>query len=144
MSYDLAVFDPREDLRDRQAFEAWYDEITEWEQELDFNDPTNVSSALQSWFHEIRQAFVPLNGPFAARNTGKSEEGPAADYTLAPGLIYVGFSWSNAEQAYLKAKQLAQKYKLGFLDASGDEGAAWFPAPGGSYQVVHVASGEDE
>ncbi|MGM9486689.1 hypothetical protein [Ideonella sp. YS5] len=145
MSYDLAVFDPRAELRRREAFEDWYDERTEWEDELDYNDPANASPALQDWFDEMRQLFTPLNGPFAASDAGEGPLDKVADYGIGPDIIYVAFSWSCAEEAYEHCKRLAEKHGVGFLDASGAEGAAWFPSAEGRLQVVHVApSGEGE
>jgi len=140
MSYDLAVFDPRPELRLRAAFESWYDERTEWEDDLDYNQPSNATPALQAWFDEIRQKFVPMNGPLAPDDVGTREDELVADYTICKDLIYIAFSWGDAEAAYEMAKQLAAKHKVGFLDASGDEGAAWFPCAGDSLEVIHVAA----
>lgn len=64
MSYDLAVFVPRADLRDRHAFEEWWDVADEYEG--DTNDPTRAAPALQTWFHEMRKTYEPLNGPHAS------------------------------------------------------------------------------
>jgi hypothetical protein len=140
MSYDLAVFDPRQELRDRDAFEDWYDQRTEWEDELDYNQPTNASPALQAWFHDIRQKFGPLNGPFAADDAGEREGEHVADYSISTDIIYVTFSWGDVELAYTTVLELAEKHGVGFLDASGAEGAAWFPGKGGRLEVAHKAS----
>ena len=144
MSYDLAVFDPRPELRDRATFEDWYDERTEWEDELDYNDPANTTPSLQGWFHEMRQVFAPLNGPFAPADAGEGATDKLADYTIGPDIIYVAFSWSSTEEAYELCLRLADKHGVGFLDASGPEGAAWFPSPVGPLEVVHVAEAGDE
>jgi hypothetical protein len=144
MSYDLAVFDPRPELRDRATFEEWYDVRTEWEDDLDFNQPANATPALQAWFHDIRQTFAPMNGPLASDDVGTKDDELIADYTICTDLIYVTFSWGDAETAYAKVKELAAKHQVGFLDASGDEGAAWYPADSSSLEVVHVAAPDDE
>jgi hypothetical protein len=143
MSYDLAVFDPRSELRDRAVFENWYDERTEWDDGLDYNDPTNATPALQAWLLEIRQRFVPMNGPFAPEYPGEKVGELTADYTIARDLIYVAFSWSDVETAYATCIELAKKHRVGFLDASGDEGAAWFPSSEGAFEIVHTAPQEE-
>jgi hypothetical protein len=143
VSYDLAVFDPRKELRDRTVFEDWYDERTEWEDDLDLNEPGNATPALQAWFHEMRQTFVPMNGPLAPELPGSTKGELVADYTICSDLIYVAFSWSDVETAYERCIELAQKHGVGFLDASGDEGAAWFPAAGGALEVVHRSPADD-
>jgi hypothetical protein len=140
VSYDLAVFDPRSELRDREAFETWYDERTEWEEDLNYNDPANATPALQAWFHEMRQIFVPLNGPLADPRAGEDPDVKCADYSIASDIIYITFSWSETQEAYEQTKRLAEKHHIGFLDASGDEGAAWFPSISGTLEVVHTTS----
>jgi hypothetical protein len=97
---------------------------------------------LQAWFHEIRQTFVPMNGPLAPEYPGETEGELVADYTICNDLIYVAFSWSDAERAYERCIELAQKHGVGFLDASGDEGAAWFPSASGTLEIVHRSSAE--
>lgn len=144
MSYDLAVFDPRPELRDRAQFEQWYDVTSEWEDNLDYNNPANATPALQAWFHEMRQTFIPMNGPFAPEDVGMKEDELAADYTFAKDLIYVTFSWGDVEIAYEKVKELAGKHGVGFLDASGEDGAAWFPGQDGALVVVHSGDAEDQ
>ena len=142
MSYDLAVFDPRQELRDPQVFYRWYDERTEWEDDLDYNDPSNLSAALRAWFDEIRAIFPPMNGPHAARSTDNEASENTADFTLANDIVYVAFRWPQAEIAYETCIRLAERHGVGFLDASGNEGAAWFPNENGSLEVLHTA--EDE
>jgi hypothetical protein len=64
---------------------------------LNYNDPGNATPELQAWFHEIRQTFVPMNGPLAPDDVGEKEGELAADYTICRDLIYVTFSWGDAE-----------------------------------------------
>jgi hypothetical protein len=139
MSYDLAVFDPKPELKHRTEFDNWYDERTEWEDEIDYNNPENTSPRLQAWFHEIRKTFEPMNGPLSRADAGEKEEDRLADYTIARDIIYVAFSWSDAELAHAKVKELSAKHAVGFLDASSMDGAAWFPTASGNLELVHVA-----
>jgi hypothetical protein len=143
MSYDLAVFDPRQELRDRAEFEAWYDSTEEDEYTADYSDPGQATPSLQAWFHEMREHFVPLNGPYSPHATSDPRLEKAGDYSIGPDLIYVAFSWSQVEEAYELCFRLAQKHCVGFLDASGAEGAAWFPTPDGTLERVHIAADAD-
>jgi hypothetical protein len=147
MSYDLAVFEPRQELRTREAFERWYDQTEEYGDDGSYNDPTQATPALQAWFHEIRELFVPLNGPYQLQDLSDPRNDRAADYNFGPDLIYVAFGWSLAEEAYAACFRLAEKHGVGFLDASGEQGAVWFPNPeGGGMETVHVhqAGEQDE
>lgn len=144
MSYDLAVFDPRAELRQREAFERWYDERTEWEDGLNYNDPSNATPQLQAWFHELRQTFIPMNGPLSPSEEETTGAEKFADYTISTDIIYVAFSWSAVDEAHSLCKRLAQKYRVGFLDASSFEGAAWFPTAVGGFEIVHTTPEGDQ
>lgn len=135
MSYDIAVFDPRHELRDRDVFMDWYDAVAEWEDELDYQDPANATPALQAWYREMIDTFPPMNGPDRSPMEDEAQWEWAADYTIAKDIIYVAFGWPKAEQAYETMHRLAAKHGVGFFDASGD-GAAWFPIAGG-LEIVH-------
>ncbi|MFY7916623.1 MAG: hypothetical protein ACOVPA_18370 [Rubrivivax sp.] len=139
MSYDLAVFDPTPQLKNRDHFEAWYDERTEWEDDLDYNNPENASPGLRAWFHDIRQIFEPMNGPLSSNKAGESEEDHVADYSIGRDIIYVAFSWADAELAHAKVMELAARHRVGFLDASSMDGAAWFPAANGELELIHTS-----
>jgi hypothetical protein len=144
MSYDLAVFDPRDELKDRRAFDRWYDATEEYGEDGSYNDHTQPTPALQSWFHEMREHFVPRNGPFSLASIDDPRNAKSADYDFGPDLIYVCFSWSQAEEAYELCFALAAKHGVAFLDASGSGGAAWFPGPTGKLEKVHVHMPESE
>ena len=78
------------------------------------------------------RAFSQMNGPHAPDLADTARWEKVTDYCIAKDLIYVGFAWSHAEEAYELSKGLAEKHVLAFLDASGDEGAAWFPTSQGN------------
>lgn len=80
MSYDLAVFDPRPELRDRGAFIDWYESRTMWADGLDYSEPSNATPALQAWFREAVEAFPPLKGRLRPADFASSEW--AADYAI--------------------------------------------------------------
>ena len=49
------------------------------------------------------------------------------DYSIGHHVIYAAFSWSVADEAYEKMKELAQKHGVGFYDVSGDDGDIILP-----------------
>jgi hypothetical protein len=132
MSYDLAVFDPRMELRERSAFLTWFDGRTSWDGGVDYFDPSNATPALQAWYREMVSAFPPLNGPDRPANM----EHCTADYSIATDLIYVGFSKTSGGLAYETMLRLAAKHGVGFFDVSGN-GAVWFPKTDGKIEMLH-------
>jgi len=124
MSYDLMVFEPTVAPRERQAFMEWYDSETEWSEAHSYNDPKKTSELLQKWFAEIIQDFPPMNGPLA---TDDLENPKVSDYSIGHNIIYCCFSWSCAEEAFEKTKDLAIKHKVGFFNVSAGNGEIIFP-----------------
>lgn len=136
MSYDLVVFDPRLELRDRAAFIDWYESRTMWADGLDYNEPSNASASLQAWFREAIEIFPPLNGKLRPANFASDEW--TGDYAIRTDIIFTAFPSEKAGPAYELTRRLAAKHGLGFFDASGDGGVS-FPAANGSLELVHIS-----
>jgi len=128
MSYDLMVFNIKAAPKTETAFMKWYAEQAEWSEAHSYDDPGNSSAALRNWFMEMIEVFPAMNGPFA---TEEADDDPnCADYTIGKDVIYVAFSWSQAEQGYMRMFSLAEKHHLGFFDPSSSDGEALFPIDG--------------
>jgi len=132
MSYDLAVFDPRKELRERSAFLSWFEGRTSWDGSLDYFEPGNATPALQACYREMIGTYPPLNGPDRPANM----ELCTADYSIATDLIYVGFTKTSGGLAYETMLRLAAKHGVGFFDVSGN-GAVWFPKSDGKIEMLH-------
>lgn len=120
MSYDLMVLDKRKRFKDAQDFFEWYDKVTEWAEDVDYNDYRHTTPHLQNWFLEMKDIVPPMNGEFAPsmEDIGKSELGEA-DYSIGKDAIYVAFGWSNAEQISHLVQEKAKKHDVAFYDVSG-------------------------
>jgi|SRR5579872_5077049 len=140
MSYDLVVFDPKPELRDRAAFMALYHLRTDWADGLDYNEPSNASPALQSWFLTMIETFPPLNGRLRPADFASNEW--TADYSIASDIIVIALPWSKAAAAHETTRRLAAKYGVGFFDVSGD-GGAWFPSTQGTLELAHTSDVSD-
>ena len=127
MSFDLLIFDPQlVEYREPAAFLEWYDDLTEWEDGVDYYDPAPASAPLQSWFHEMRIDYPPMNGPFAP---SLDEIDRAQDYSIAPDSIYASFSYSAGVKVVEQAFDEAAKRSLGIFDPQ--DGTVYLPAPDG-------------
>jgi hypothetical protein len=127
MSYDLMVFEPTAAPRDRDAFRLWYARQMQWEESHGYTDPTVCSPALQRWFDAISREFPNLNGPDVRDDEIDNRH---TDYSFGNHVIYAGFCWSEAENAYPVVRRLAVEHEVGFYDASGDEGDCEIMFPG--------------
>lgn len=120
MSYDLMVFEFSKAPKTQDEFLEWYDKQTEWEEEHDYEDPEITSPALREWFMEIIKTFPQMNGPFAPEDDEIEDESYLTDYSIGKDVIYAGFAWSLADEAYELVRELSEKYRVGFFDASGN------------------------
>ena len=121
MSYDLMVLDKRKRFKAKDDFLEWYDALTEWSEDIDYNDYRHATPNLQSWFLEMKAIVPPLNGEFAPSDdelgNGRFQE---ADYSIAKEAIYAAFAWSDAEEVHALVSDLARKNDLAFFDISAN------------------------
>ncbi len=127
MSYDLMVFDPASASREREAFIAWYQAQAEWTEDHGYDDPAVATAELRLWYQKMRQIYPNMNGPDAANDDQLDR---AADYSIGKHVIYAAFPWSLAEEVYLDVRRLAVECRVGFYDASGDDGDGEIYFPG--------------
>lgn len=143
MRFDLLVFDPKSAPRLRSAFLSWYRTGTGLGPEYDYNSPHALHPPLRAFYDQMRQQFVPLNGPDALarpvpvppvgglwrRLTGTAAPPPApseperrAHYSFAPAYILLSFERNQAERAYAAVLRTAHDCGVGFFDASNEWG----------------------
>jgi hypothetical protein len=141
MSYDLAVFEPTAELRDRSTFIHWYESRTAWSAGMDYSNASPATDALQAWYRDMSATFPPSVN--ASIQTDPDERLWITEYAIAKDFIYAAFRWDKASMAYESVRRLAAKHVVGFFDVSGDRGDVWFPCPGERLELVHEISGTD-
>lgn len=120
MSYDVLVLDKHKRFKTGEEFLKWYDQVTEWQEDIDYNDYRHATPSLQSWFLEMKDIARPMNGEFAPPDDEfDSGDYKEADYGIARECIYAAFAWSDAERVYPLIKELAKKYDVAYYDVSG-------------------------
>lgn len=133
MSYDLVVFEKSKAPTTKKEFMAWYEKQTEWDEAHDYQTIGVSSPALQNWFMEMKDKFPPMNGEYAPNldpldeDEAKDLEQHTVEYSIGYNIIYAAFSWSVADEGYELMRSLAQKHKVGFFDASADDGDIILP-----------------
>lgn len=131
MSYDLMVFEKTKAPKTREEFMKWYEKQTMWEEEHNYQSVNVTSPALKEFFLEMIKTFPPMNGEFAPDDNAFLEnenlESRLTDYSIGYDVIYAGFAWSVAEEAYGIMRELAEKHKVGFFDVSGSSGDIILP-----------------
>lgn len=125
------VFAPDAAPAKRPAFLDWYDEQTDWDDDLACDDPAVAAPALQAFYADLAAEFPPIP------SDGTDADG-AADYTITPALIYINFvDWDRVDAAWEAVHRLAAKHELGFFDVSSDLAEVWLPDRKGGLRVAH-------
>ncbi|POP43232.1 hypothetical protein CHU32_20805 [Superficieibacter electus] len=126
MSYDLMVFERHAAPQDATAFMEWYEKQTEWDEPHDYDNPDVTTPALQNFYRAMIQVFPNMNGPDAPDDDQLDkleEQGLDAyltDYSIGKDIIYMAFSWSVADEAWDKVRELARLHQVGFCNVSGN------------------------
>ena len=111
------VLDKHKRFERKEDFLNWYNKVTEWEEDLDYNDYKHATPELQKWFLEMKDIFPPLNGEFAPSDDEVDEgEHYMCDYCIAKDAIYCAFAWSDAEDAYKLSQEKAKEHDVAFFD----------------------------
>lgn len=134
MSYDIAVFEPSADLRDRATFLTWYKARTQWGPRA--YDPTNATPRLQSWFNEMIQTFPPMNTPNRPSTHDTERWSKVIDYVFADDMIYVAISGGRATIGREIITRVAGKHGVGVFELS-DAGDVLFPTASGTLEIAH-------
>lgn len=121
------VFEKEKAPRKRKDFMDWYNKQTEWSENHSYDDPKVSSQKLRDWFTEMIKIFPAMNGPYASDNHDNDN---VSDYSIGMDVIYVAFAWSVSEKAYKIMIDLAEKFEVGFFDASSDNADIYFPDNG--------------
>lgn len=121
MSYDLVVLDKQKRFTNKKDFLEWYNVLTEWADNVDYNDYAHTTPSLQKWFLEMKDIVPPLNGKSAPPDDELDKgEFLASDYTISKDAIYVAFAWSNAEKVHPIVAMLAKKHDVAFFDITNE------------------------
>ena len=112
MSFDIFVFKNDDAPRDKQEFMAWYEELVNWKEDFDYNNPKQTDSNLRSLFEVLSQSFPPLNGPLASDEIEDDKKSYLTDYSIGENFIYCAFSWSVSKEAEHLLMKLAKKFSV--------------------------------
>lgn len=124
MSYDLMVFEPGVAPNDKNEFFAWYEKQAEWGEGHSYDNLAVTTEKLRAWYNIMIVNFPPMNGPDRSEDFDNPK---VSDYCIGRSVIYVAFSWSEAEDAYKAMRTAAEKIGVGFFDASGEDAEVWVP-----------------
>ena len=134
MSYDIMIIDRHPRFKDSKEFLEWYDDVTEWKEDLDYNDCEHATPRLKEWFMKMKDIVKPINGKYALSDE-EINRCLDADYAIAREGIMMAMGYSEADKICEIAFKLAKEYGLSYFDISGSnelynpDGTSFFVFP---------------
>lgn len=125
MSYNLFVFEASKAPRTKEEFLKWYDKQTEWSEEHGYRNISVASPALQNFYHQLVKNYrMGDEDVLAAEGKVLEEEYEEDDEviqscSIGREMIYLGFSYGNAEDIAEDIEYLAEDCGVGFYSCSG-------------------------
>ncbi|MEM7666620.1 MAG: hypothetical protein AAF250_12250 [Pseudomonadota bacterium] len=126
MSYDLLAFAPNVAPRDRTAFKDWWGVQSQWAEDHGYDDPSVTTNELRRWYEEMTKHFPDIRALSDDDDVGEK----TSDYSIGKSVVYVGFPWTAADQAYDEFRRLAVEFRVGFYEVSADPGSEELFFPG--------------
>ena len=118
MSYDIMIIDRHPRFKDSKEFLEWYDDVTEWKEDLDYNDCEHATPRLKEWFMKMKDIVKPINGKYALSDE-EINRCLDADYAIAREGIMMAMGYSEADKICEIAFKLAKECGLSYYDISG-------------------------
>lgn len=120
MGYDIAVIDKRHRFESRQAFNDFYKEVVNSENDYDHNDYRNGTSSLQQWFLAVKDVVKPLSSEDSQEDE-ETLETYWGDYDFMPEVTHVEVGYSDISHVYGLLYEKAKECDVAFFDISGTD-----------------------
>ena len=65
MSYDIMIIDRHPRFKDSKEFLEWFDDVTQWKENIDYDDCEHATPHLKEWFMKMKDIVRPMNGKYA-------------------------------------------------------------------------------
>ena len=118
MSYDIMIIDRHPRFKDSKEFLEWYDDVTQWKENIDYDDCEHATPHLKEWFMKMKDIVKPMNGKYAL-SVEEINRCLDADYAIAREGIMMAMGYSEADKICEIAFKLAKEYGLSYFDISG-------------------------
>ena len=82
MSYDIMIIDRHPRFKDSKEFLEWFDDVTQWKENIDYDDCEQATPHLKEWFMKMKDIVRPMNGKYALSDE-EIDRCLDADYAIA-------------------------------------------------------------
>ena len=124
MSFNLFIFERRENIKTSIDVNNYIKEFTKYEEE-DYNSLEGCSEIIVKFAKKMFKKFPPVNGKHLHLDeiafTSKNSETHLTDYSLGKYGVFCALDYSVADEAISYIISLADEYKIGIYNPQSSE-----------------------
>ena len=124
MSFNLFIFERRENIKTSIDVNNYIKEFTKYEEE-DYNSLEGSSETIVKFAKKMFEKFPPVNGKHLHLDeiafTSKNSETHLTDYSLGKYGVFYALDYSVADEAISYIISLADEYKIGIYNPQSSE-----------------------
>ncbi|MBI5939737.1 MAG: hypothetical protein HY859_04860 [Caulobacterales bacterium] len=130
--WDILVFEPEVWRSTGEKFWHWVEELREWLEDRNYDDPTTTTPRLSAWFAQSVEHY-PRTENFPGDNPHPSE---GAQYFIGDSAIHARYLAVDADEAVVSAVKWARALGLGYA-VGGIPATVMTPNSIGDYHDLH-------
>ena len=125
MSFDLFVFEKREEIKTSLDVFAYQEEFTEYKENKDYESLDGCSDVISCWAKKMFEKFPPISGKYALPDeityATEDSENHLTDYSLGKNGVYCAFSYNVEDEALEFVKSIADEYGVGIYNLQSND-----------------------
>jgi len=125
MSFDLFVFEKREEIKTSLDVFAYLEEFTEYKENKDYESLEGCSRVIACWAKKMFEKFPPISGEYALPDeiayATEDSENYLTDYSLGKNGVYCAFSYNVEDEALEFVKSIADEYGVGIYNPQSSD-----------------------
>ena len=125
MSFDLFVFEKREEIKTSLDVFAYQEEFTEYKENKDYESLDGCSDVISCWTKKMFEKFPPISGKYALPDeiayATEDSENHLTDYSLGKNGVYCAFSYNVEDEALEFVKSIADEYGVGIYNLQSND-----------------------
>lgn len=125
MSFDLFVFERREEIKTSLDVFAYQEEFTAYKEKKDYDALEGCSDGMVHWAKKMFEKFPPMNGEYALSDemayATQDMENHLTDYSFGKNGAYCAFSYKVKEEALEFVKSIADEYGVGVYNLQSND-----------------------
>lgn len=122
MSFDLFLFERREEIKTSFDVLNYFDEFMDYGEDRDYNSLEGCSPVIKAFAKKLFEKFPPINmGTLPEHEPSAEEEVYYTDYSFGERAVYCSFSFRIGKEALYEISIMMDEMGMGLYDPQGEE-----------------------